>query len=98
MPSTSDRAAGWVHTYTRDMSREDLERLFTHDTREAYEFFARGLDDDELAGLPWWKRAALRSRQVFVAFTLKLPPARRALYVGALVIALLGVIKLFQGF
>jgi phosphoserine phosphatase RsbU/P len=98
MPSTPDRARDWVHTYTRDMSREDLERLFTHDTREAYEFFARGLDDDELAGLPWWKRAALRSRQVFVAFTLKLPPARRALYVGALVIALLGVIKLFQGF
>ena len=56
MPSPSDRAREWVHTYTRDMSREDLERLFTHDTREAYEFFARGLAADELTGLPWWKR------------------------------------------
>jgi sigma-B regulation protein RsbU (phosphoserine phosphatase) len=98
MPSPSDRARAWVHTYTRDISREDLERLFTHDTPEAYQFFARGLDDDELAGLPWFKRAALRFRQVFVAFTLKLPPARRALYIGALAIAVLGIIKLFQGF
>ena len=35
---------------------------------------------------------------MFVAFTLKLPAARRALYLGALAIALLGVIKLFRGF
>ena len=41
---------------------------------------------------------ALRFRQVFVAFTLKLPAARRAVYVVALVIALLGVIQLFRGF
>lgn len=56
------------------------------------------LDDERLARLPWWKQAALRFRQVFVAFTLKLSPARRALYLGALVIALLGVVKLFRGF
>jgi phosphoserine phosphatase RsbU/P len=98
MPSTSDRAREWVHIYTRDMSREDLERLFTHDTPDAYEFFARGLDEDKLAGLPWWKRDLLRFRRVFEAFTLKLTPARRALYFGALIIALLGAIKLFRGF
>jgi serine phosphatase RsbU (regulator of sigma subunit) len=97
-PSTADRAREWFHTYTRDLSREDLERLFTHDTRNAYDFFARGLDEEELAALPWWKRTWLRIRQVFVAFTLKLPPARRAIYFGALAIALLGLIKLFQGF
>jgi phosphoserine phosphatase RsbU/P len=93
----ADRAREWFHTYTRDLSREDLERLFTHDTRDAYEFFSRGLDDDELAGLPWWKKWAIRFRQVFVAFTLRLTPARRALYFGALVIGLLGAIRLFQG-
>ena len=96
--SGADRARQWFDTYTRDLSAEDLQRLFTHDTRDAYRFFTRGLDDDRLSRLPWWKRAALRFRQVFVAFTLKLPPARRALYVGALAIALLGVIKLFRGF
>ncbi len=94
----ADRAREWFHTYTRDFSRDDLERLFTHDTRDAYEFFSRGLDDDELAGLPWWKKAPIRFRQVFVAFTLRLTPARRALYFGALVIGLLGAVRLFQGF
>jgi phosphoserine phosphatase RsbU/P len=92
------RAREWFDTYTRDLSREDLERLFVHDTRDAYHFYARGLDEDELANLPWWRRAALRFRQVFVAFTLKLPAARRAVYVVALVIALLGIVQLFRGF
>jgi hypothetical protein len=51
-----------------------------------------------LAALPWWRQAALRSRQVFVAFTLKLPAARQAVYVVALIIALLGLVQLFRGF
>lgn len=96
--STADRAREWFDTYTRDLSREDLERLFIHDTRDAYDFFARGLDEEQLAVLPWWHRVALRSRKVFVAFTLKLPAARRAVYFVALAIALLGVLQLFRGF
>jgi serine phosphatase RsbU (regulator of sigma subunit) len=96
--SASDRARVWFDTYTRDFSRDDLQRLFTHDTRDAYNFFTRGLDEDQFAALPWWKRIPLRFRQVFVAFTLRLPPARRALYVAALLIALLGIFELFRGF
>jgi phosphoserine phosphatase RsbU/P len=96
--SASDRAREWFDTYTRDFSREDFQRLFTHDTAEAYDFFARGIDEDRLAGLPWWKRLPLQFRQVFVAFTLRLPPARRVLYVVALALALIGVVQLFQGF
>jgi serine phosphatase RsbU (regulator of sigma subunit) len=94
----ADRAREWFHTYTRDLSREDFERLFVQDTRDAYDFFARGIDEDELATLPWWHRLALRCRQVFVAFTLKLPAARRAVYFVALGIAFLGIIQLFRGF
>ena len=94
----TDRAKAWFTTYTRDLSAEDLQRLFTHDTRDAYQFFSRGLDEEQLSRLPWWKRPSRRIRQVFVAFTLKLPAARRALYLGALAIALLGLIKLFRGF
>ncbi|HET7220651.1 MAG TPA: PP2C family protein-serine/threonine phosphatase [Vicinamibacterales bacterium] len=97
-PTAADRAREWIHTYTRDLSREDLQRLFTDDTRDAYDFFARGLDEEELAALPWWKRAMLRFRQVFVAFTLKLPAARRAVYFVALFVAVLGLLKLYQGF
>jgi phosphoserine phosphatase RsbU/P len=85
-------------TYTRDLSREDLQRLFTHDTADAYRFFTRGIDEDQFAGLPLWKGLPLRVRQIFMAFTLKLPPARRALYIAALFIALLGLIRLFRGF
>jgi sigma-B regulation protein RsbU (phosphoserine phosphatase) len=96
--SRSDRARELFDTYTRDMSRGDLQRLFTHDTADAYRFFARGVDEDRFAGLPFWKRLPLKARQIFLAFTLRLPPARRALYIGALVIALTGVIRLFRGF
>ena len=98
MPSAADRARHWIHTYTRDLSREDLERLFTDDTKDAYSFFIRGLDEDELARLSPWKRVAMRFRQVFVAFTLKLPAARRAVYFVALAIALIGIFQLYQGF
>jgi sigma-B regulation protein RsbU (phosphoserine phosphatase) len=87
----------WKRDVTRDVSAEDLQRLFTHDTREAYRFFTRGLDEDRLAREPWWRRQLLRVRQVFVAFTLKLSPARRSLYLISLVVALIGVIKLYRG-
>ena len=96
--SPSDRARELFDTYTRDISREDLQRLFTHDTRDAYRFFTRGRAEDQFAGLPLWKSAPLRLRQFFVAFTLRLSPARRALYIGALIIALTGIIRLFRGF
>lgn len=95
--SASDRARELFDTYTRDISGQDLQRLFTHDTRDAYNFFRRGLDEDQFSRLPWWQRLPLRFRQVFFAFTLRLSPARRALYLGALLIALFGVIRLFRG-
>jgi phosphoserine phosphatase RsbU/P len=94
----SERAREWFESYTRDLSREDLQRLFTHDARDAYRYFSIGIDDDKYAHLPWWKRIPLAVRQVFVAFTLRLTPARRALYLGALFIALVGIIRLYRGF
>jgi sigma-B regulation protein RsbU (phosphoserine phosphatase) len=96
--SKSDRARELFDTYTRDISREDFQRLFTHDTPDAYQFFTRGADDDRFAGLPLWKSGPARLREFFVAFTLRLSPARRALYIGSLVIALTGIIRLFRGF
>jgi serine phosphatase RsbU (regulator of sigma subunit) len=95
--SRTDRAREWFETYTRDLSGGDFQRLFTHDTPDAYNFFRRGLDEEAFASMPLWKRLPMRFRQVFVAFTLRLPPARRALYIGALVIALIGLFRLFRG-
>lgn len=88
----------WTRDLARDVTAEDLQRLFTRDTQEAYRFFSRGLDEDRLAHEPWYRRRLLRVRQVFIAFTLKLSPARRALYLLSLVVALIGVVKLYQGF
>ena len=76
-PTASDRPADWLHAYTRDFSGDEFKRLFTHDTRDAYDFFTRGQKEDAYAGLPWWKRLPLRFRQFMLAFTLRLPPARR---------------------
>ena len=94
----NDSARRIYDMYARDLSVEDLQRLFTHDTRDAYRFFARGMDEDAIAGLPWWKRLSVRVRRIFIAFTLRLPPARRALYLGALIIAFIGLLQLFRGF
>ena len=95
--STSDRARELFTRYTRDFSPEDLQRLFTHDTPDAYRFFTRGQDEDQYAKLPLWQQIPLKVRATFMAFTLRLPPARRALYIGALLVALLGILKLFRG-
>jgi serine phosphatase RsbU (regulator of sigma subunit) len=102
MPTTRPVSGpNWFDAWTRDLARDvtagDLQRLFTRDTRDAYKYFSRGLDEDRLAREPWWKRQLLRVRQVFMAFTLKLSPARRALYLVSLFVAVLGVLKLYQG-
>jgi len=96
-PPGSNWFDAWTRDIARDVTAEDLQRLLTHDTRDAYRFFSRGLDEDQLAKEPWWRRQLLRTRQVFIAFTLKLSPARRSLYLISLVVALIGVLKLYRG-
>ena len=83
--------------YTKDLTGEDVQRLFTRDARDAYRFFTRHIDEAAFAGLPPLQRFAVRARLVFLAFTLKLSPARRALFGGALIAAILGLIELFEG-
>ena len=39
-------------TYTKDLTADDFQRLFTRDTREAYDYFARGIDPAMFSGLP----------------------------------------------
>jgi sigma-B regulation protein RsbU (phosphoserine phosphatase) len=96
-PGSPGRARDFFDTYTKDLTAEDLQRLFTRDTREAYEFFTRGIDPAALPGQPLFRRLIGRLRLVFLAFTLKLSPARRVVYGIALVLALVGMAKLFRG-
>jgi serine phosphatase RsbU (regulator of sigma subunit) len=94
----ANSARSFLDAYTHGLKGEDLQRLFTRDTREAYRFFARGIDERELAGLRRHKLWFARARLFFWAFTLRLSPARRVLYGVALVLCLIGFLELFRGF
>ena len=84
-------------TYTKDVTADDLQRLFTRDAREAYKFFTRGIETDAFKALPWHKRVIAETRVLFLAFTMKLSPARRILYGASLLFAAIGLINLFRG-
>jgi sigma-B regulation protein RsbU (phosphoserine phosphatase) len=96
--SGPSRAREFFEIYTKDITAGDLQRLFTRDAREAYTFFARGIDREQLERLPWHIRLVTHFKLFFLAFTMRLSPARRALYGVAVVASLLGMFSLFQGF
>jgi sigma-B regulation protein RsbU (phosphoserine phosphatase) len=91
------RLADFFDSYTRDLTAEDLQRLFTRDTRDAYKFFTRGRDADAMQRMPWHRRAIAEARVLFLAFSMKLSPARRVVFGGALLLALIGLFNLFRG-
>ena len=93
-----DGAHDFFDAYTRDLTAEDFQRLFTRDARDAYEFFTRHIDEASFKDLPPVKRLLLRTRLVFLAFTLKLSPARRVLCGIGLITAAIGLLELFDGF
>ena len=95
-PRTRPRA-DFFDRYTRDLTSEEVSRLFTHDARDAYRYFSRGVDRSSIADLPSWRRLPALLRAAFLAFTLKLSPARRLLYGLSLALALLGLARLFTG-
>ena len=96
MPPLS-RAREFFAAYTQDLTSDELSRLFTRDTPEAYRFFTRGIDQKAFKALPWHRRAARFTQAFFMAFTMRLTPARRVIYGVALVAAAIGVLSLFRG-
>jgi len=91
------RLTDFFDTYTKDLTAEDLQRLFTRDTRDAYKFFMRGRDADAVARLPWHRRIIAEIRILFLGFSMKLSPARRVVFGGSLVLAFVGLVNLFRG-
>jgi serine phosphatase RsbU (regulator of sigma subunit) len=79
------------------LTSRDIEQLFTRDAPEAYRFFSRQINIDELKKLPWHRRTLMHARLFFLAFTLKLSPPRRAIYAIALAATVIGLLELFQG-
>ena len=86
----------FFETYTRGLTKTDIERLFTRDTLEAYKFFSRNIDFDELKKQRWHRRMLGHARLLFLGFTLKLTPARRLIYGISLVACLIGLMELFR--
>ncbi|HKB14258.1 MAG TPA: PP2C family protein-serine/threonine phosphatase [Vicinamibacterales bacterium] len=95
--SRTSRVSDFFDSYTKDLTAEDLQRLFTRDARDAYRFFARGIDAEALARMPWHKRFVTEVRLLFMAFSMKLSPARRVVFGGALLLAAVGLVNLFNG-
>ena len=83
--------------YTQGLSSSEIERLFMRDTPDAYRFFSRHIDLDALAKLPWYRRWLTRARMLFLGFTMRLSPGRRALYGASLVVTVIGLVELFRG-
>ena len=96
LPRTPGGTSRFFEAYTQGLTTVDLERLFTRDTPEAYRFFSRAIDFDALKKLPWHRRTIAHARLFFLAFTMKLTPARRAIYGVSLVCILVGLFELYQ--
>ncbi|HTH25662.1 MAG TPA: PP2C family protein-serine/threonine phosphatase [Vicinamibacterales bacterium] len=88
----------FISRYTHDLTSEELGKLFTRETPEAYRFFARGINTAELEGLPWHQKAIKYAQGFFLAFTMRLSPARRLMYGVSLAFAVIGLLQLFAGF
>ncbi|MEW5984971.1 MAG: PP2C family protein-serine/threonine phosphatase [Acidobacteriota bacterium] len=91
------RIRSFYDTYTKGLTPEEFQRVFTRDTREAYRYFTRGIDRQQLARLPWYKRPFVFLHVAFLAFTLKMSPARRMLFAVALIAVGLGTFQLLRG-
>jgi len=97
MPPAS-KPRDFLSTYTEDLNAQDLGKLFTRETPEAYRFFARGVNTAELEGLSRGRRAIKYIQAFFLAFTMRLSPARRTIYAAALLTSVIGLFQLFEGF
>jgi phosphoserine phosphatase RsbU/P len=96
LPRTPGGSHRFFEAYTQGLTTVELERLFTRDAPEAYRFFSRAIDFDQLKKLPWHRRTIAHARLFFLAFTMKLTPARRAIYGMSLVCILVGLVELFR--
>jgi serine phosphatase RsbU (regulator of sigma subunit) len=97
LPRTPGGTRRFLDAYTQGLSKTELERLFTQDAPDAYRFFSRTIDFAELRTLPWHRRTLAHARLFFLAFTLRLTPARRAIYAVALIAAAIGMFELMVG-
>lgn len=93
-PKLGDRARTFIDTYTRDLTARDLQRVFTRETRDMVSFFTQGTDQERVTWRGLLRHPFRNARQFFLAFALRLTPARRLLYAIAIVALVLGIVDM----
>ena len=92
----SRRFNDFVDTYTKDLKAENYAAPFHARHPRRVPFFARHIDFSQAAHLPWPKRALTNARLFFLAFTMKLSPARRMVYAVSLLFTVIGFSNLLR--
>ncbi|MEM8964664.1 MAG: PP2C family protein-serine/threonine phosphatase [Acidobacteriota bacterium] len=86
------RGERFVRTFTADVDKDDVERLFQEDARRAFDVLVRDQspkeDTDELT------RFLHDTRRFFLGLSFKLSPARRLLFAACLLLPLVGLIQI----
>lgn len=90
-PRFSDRARTFIDTYTRDLTARDLQRVFTRETRDMLAFFTQGTEEREATWRDVLRHPLRHTRAFFMAFAMRLTPARRMLYAAGIVAFALGL-------
>ena len=91
-PPIGDRARTFIDDYTRDLTARDLQRVFTRDTRAMVSFFTQGTQQADVTQKDLLRHPFRNTRQFFLAFAMRLTPARRMLYAGAVVLFIFGLV------
>ncbi|MFP5379701.1 MAG: PP2C family protein-serine/threonine phosphatase [Vicinamibacteria bacterium] len=93
-PGLGDRTRAFIDTYTRDLTARDLQRVFTRETREMLAFFTQGTEEREATLRDVLRHPLRHSRGFFLAFAMRLTPARRLLYAVGLAAFVFGLVDL----
>src|SRR5690606_21084641 len=87
----------FIDTYTRDLTARDLQRVFTRETREMLAFYTQGTDERETTWNDVLRHPLRHTRVFFLAFAMRLTPARRLLYGAGVVLFVLGLVDMAAG-
>jgi len=96
-PGVVQRVSGFWHRVSEGRDLDDLWSQFAADARSSYGFYGKDVDWDEVNKLPAWKRPFRVAGQLFWAMMNKLTPARRVLFLIAVILLLLSGMKFQYG-
>jgi phosphoserine phosphatase RsbU/P len=92
-PAVFERVGSFWQRVSEGRDLDDLWSQFAADARSSYGFYGKDVDWDEVKKLPAWKRPFRVAGQLFWAMMTKLTPARRVLFLIAVILLLLSGMK-----